>query len=811
MKILKFGGTSVGRAESLQKVLQIVHKQYKKDKQIIVVVSAFAGITNQLIHLCDLTQKRDERYELELEKIHARHREIITQLAGLNVDKAELRIAPLLAELAEIIHGTYLLRECSPRSKDLILSFGERLSATIISSYFTANKIPAEFCDARSLIITDDQYGGAHINTKQTNKNIVKRLSDIKKVQVVTGFISGTKEGVTTTLGRDGSDYSATVFAFALNASEIQIWTDVNGVMTTNPALVPNAFPLDHITYEEAMELSHFGAKVLHPPMIQPAMEKNIPIRICNTFDTSFAGTLISKERDKKGHIITGLTAIEEIALLTIQGSGMVGVPGIAARLFGALADKEINVIVITQASSEHSICVAVKPEDAKGAKESIEGEFRYEIGANDMDKVQIERDLSIIAVVGKNMRRLPGISGKIFYALGMEEINVIAISQGSSELNISVIINRADQKRALNVIHEAFYPSADDTQQIYLAGVGLIGSELIKQIQELNHPYLKICGLTNSKKMFFTNKGINYKSWRSDLLSKGTAANIKKFAKAIIEEDYPKKVFVDCTANEAVAAVYEVLLKNDVSVVAANKIAKTQSYKQYKKLRDLAKQAGLHLNYETNVGAGLPVIETLQTLLKSGDQIIRIEAILSGTLSYLFNSFKKGTKFSDIVKQAKAEGFTEPDPRIDLSGMDVARKILILARESGANFELKDVKVKGFLPKSCLEAKDVDSFFKELEKNNDYFEKLLAEAQKENKVLRYIAKYEKNSVEVGLQKVDTNHPFYSLSGSDNILAFSTKRYNKTALVVKGPGAGAEVTAAGVLADILKIFPKQIF
>jgi bifunctional aspartokinase / homoserine dehydrogenase 1 len=408
-------------------------------------------------------------------------------------------------------------------------------------------------------------------------------------------------------------------------------------------------------------------------------------------------------------------------------------------------------------------------------------------------------------------MRRLPGISGKIFYALGLEDINVVAISQGSSELNISVIVNEKDQKKALNVIHESFYPSIDDTLQIYLAGVGLIGSELIKQIQELKHPYLKICGLTNSKKMFFANKGITYKNWKSDLLDKGEKANIKKFAERIIAEDYPKKVFVDCTANEEVASVYETLLKNDVSVVAANKIAKTQSYKQYKKLRDLANQTGLHLNYETNVGAGLPVIETLQTLLKSGDEITRIEAILSGTLSYLFNTFVKGTRFSEIVKQAKEAGFTEPDPRIDLSGMDVARKILILARESGADFELKDVKVKGFLPQSCMDAKDVEGFFKELENNNDYFDKLLGQAEKENKVLRYIAKYEKNTVDVGLQKVGAEHPFYFLSGSDNILAFTTKRYNQTALVVKGPGAGAEVTAAGVLADILKIFPKRIF
>ncbi len=808
MKVLKFGGTSVGTSKNLKKVLEIVKDQYKRDRKILIVVSAFSGVTDRLQKLGEMAQKRDLQYQVKLDDLVSYHKKVISELGSIIQSEAENLITPLILDLVEILHGTYLLRECSPRSMDLILSFGERLSARIVTFFFAANGIPAEFCDTRPLLVTDDQFGSAKIDINKSNKRIIEHLADFKKVQVVTGFIASTEEGVTTTLGRDGSDYTAAIIAAALNADEIQIWTDVNGVMTANPNLVAQAFSLNQITYEEAMELSHCGAKVLHPPTIQPAREKNIPIRILNTFNPAFKGTVISSGTETRGQIITGLAAIEDISLLTIQGSGMVGVPGIAARLFHAMASKNINVILITQASSEHSICVAVDPADAILAKKSIENEFRYEITAHAMDAVFIEDDLAVLAVVGKNMRSVPGISGKIFNALGKERINVIAISQGSSELNISVVVHSEEQKKALNVIHEAFHPVIGEIFHIYLAGVGLIGAELLKQLAQVNHPQIKVCAITNSQQVLWEKLGINLKNWRNKLINKNKNSDIHKFAAKIIEDKYPRKIFVDCTANEEVAAIYEEMLKNEISVVAANKIAKTQSFKHYKKLRSLATKTGLHLNYETNVGAGLPVIETLATLLNSGDKIIRIEAILSGTLSYLFNNFKPGSKFVDIVRQAKEAGFTEPDPRVDLSGMDVARKILILARESGADLELNDVKVKGFLPEACMNAKDVDGFFAELENNNDYFDDLLSKAEKGNKVLRYIAKYQDDLIEVSLQSVDNKHPFYALSGSDNILAFTTKRYSDTALVIKGPGAGAEVTAAGVLADILKILPK---
>ncbi len=818
MLVLKFGGTSVGSAESIQKVLQVVKTQRKspslggtesrekKNAQIIVVVSAFSGVTNQLQKLSELAQVRDPLYQNELENIRSRHKKMIADLMGEKAPGTEEMIMPLLLELAEIIHGTYLLRECSARSKDLILSFGERLSATIISSFFSNNGISAQFCDARKLILTDNQFGGARINFEQSNKKIAEYCKETNALQVVTGFVASTKNDVTTTLGRGGSDYTAAVFAAALDASELQIWTDVNGVMTTNPSIVKNAFSLDHLTYEEAMELSHFGAKVLHPPTIQPALEKNIPIRILNTFEREFPGTVISSTGKKTEKVITGLTAIDHIALLTIQGSGMVGVPGVAARLFQALAQKEINIILISQASSEHSICVAVKPEESKPARKAIEAEFRHEIKAREMDPIATETDLSVLAVVGNNMRRVPGIAGKLFNALGKENINVIAISQGSSELNISVVVHNKNQNKALNVIHDAFYPekSSHENVNIFLIGPGLIGSELLNQMNALQNSNLKLVGIANSKKSLIEPEGIDLANWKTLFDDNSKKSTSKQFFNSIIKNTKQNTVFVDCSANESIADEYEHLLEKGISVVTANKIANTKSLSKFTRLQGLSSKKGPQFHYETNVGAGLPVIETLKMLLATGDEILNIEGILSGSLSYLFNSFKEGVKFSDLVKKAGSLGYLEPDPRIDLSGMDVARKILILARECGSQLELSDIDVGTFLPNSCERTKDVDHFFRELEKSDNYFNDLLSRVESAGKVLRYIATFENNSIQVGLRQIDQQHPFYNLDVTDNIVAFTTRRYNKTALVIRGPGAGAEVTAAGVLADILK-------
>jgi bifunctional aspartokinase / homoserine dehydrogenase 1 len=806
MLVLKFGGTSVGSAESIQKVLDVVTSQKKTDDQIAIVVSAFSGVTNQLQNLSELAQVRDPSYQDELENIRVRHKKMIADLMGKKAPETEELIMPLILELAEIIHGTYLLRECSVRSKDLILSFGERLSATIISSFFQKSGLDAEFCDARKLILTDDQFGCARIKFEQTNQRILDYFEATSSVQVITGFVASTKNDVTTTLGRGGSDFTAAVFAAALDASELQIWTDVNGVMTTNPSVVKNAFSLEQLTYDEAMELSHFGAKVLHPPTIQPVLEKDIPIRILNTFEPGFAGTVISAKGNNKETGITGLTAIDQIALLTIQGSGMVGVPGVAARLFQALAQKEINIILITQASSEHSICVAVRPEVARPARKAIEAEFRHEIKAREMNPIATESDLSVLAIVGRNMCRVPGITGKIFNALGKEDINVVAISQGSSELNISVVVHNKDQKKALNVIHDAFYPETkkDAGLHIFLAGLGLIGSELLKQINTLENTDIKICAIANSTKCLAIQDGIDLKNVQKLFKEKAKKLKEQSLFDLIDTDKNSTKIFVDCTASESISEKYAEILSKGTSIVTANKIANTQSYKKYVQLQELSAPKGMQFNYETNVGAGLPVIETLKMLVRSGDTITKIEGVLSGSLSYLFNTFNADMQFSDLVEEAGKLGYLEPDPRIDLGGMDVARKILILARECGAQLELSDIKLKSFLPNACEKAKNVDGFFTALKENNTYFSELIAAANSEDKRLRYIASFEKNALQVGLQKVDAQHPFYGLEGTDNIVAFTTTRYNKTPLVVRGPGAGAEVTAAGVLADILK-------
>lgn len=807
MRVLKFGGTSVGSPESIRSVLEIVKQQQKEGHAVTVVLSAFSGVTNTLIKLSTLAQQRDEAYQTTLEELRLRHKEMIGALMGEKAAETEELIMPLILELSEIIHGTFLLRECSPRSTDLIQSFGERLSATIVSSFLKHNGINARFTDARNMIVTDSQFGSARIDFETTNQNMAEIITDETAVHVVTGFIAANPNGVTTTLGRGGSDYTAAVIAAALNANEIQIWTDVNGVMTTNPKMVKEAFSLSHLTYEEAMELSHFGAKVLHPPTIQPALERHIPIRILNTFNTAFKGTTISSNAQENNHIITGLTAIDKVSLLTIEGSGMVGVPGVAARLFQALANKKVNVILITQASSEHSICVAVIPEQARTARKAIESEFKYEIKAREMEPVQTEKELSVIAVVGKNMRSVPGITGKLFHALAQKSINVVAISQGSSELNISVVINRSDQKRALNAIHKAFYFSQNGARvkRLFIAGKGLIGATLLKQMSLIDKPSLKVCGIIGSQKMWLDEKGIDLEKWPKTMENSGEKADLAAFCAQAANPKMGQAVFVDCSASEAVSDQYTELISKSVSVVTANKIMASRDMDQVKKLQQALQTTDARFLNETNVGAGLPVLSTMEALLASGDTIHKIEAVLSGTLSYIFNAFNSTERFKDIVKKAKDLGYTEPDPRNDLNGMDVARKILILARIAGAKLNLSDLEPENFLPQSALKAKNVDDFFVQLEKENTHFAEMVSRAEKNTQKLRYIAQYQNGKITIGLQAVDGSHPFYNLSGSDNVVALYTQRYNQTPLVITGSGAGAEVTAAGVLADILKI------
>ncbi len=809
MKVLKFGGTSVGSPENIKKSAAIILKSLK-DGKIAVVVSAFTKITDQLIETATLASKNNKKYLESFNELKDRHLKAVKELVNKPVETLK-KVNETLKELENLLYGISLTKELSAKTLDLVMSFGERLSAFIISQSLN-EKVPTESLDARMLVRTDEDFGHAKVNFLKTNKNIEQYFKTHKKLQIITGFIGSTENEETTTLGRGGSDYSAAIFGAALNAKEVEIWTDVDGIMTANPKQVKKAFSLKSISYVEAMEMSHFGAKVIHPPTMVPAMKKKIPIVIRNTFNPDFPGSTIGAKSEKTDFPIHGISSIGNIALLRVQGSGMVGIPGVSKRLFGALSSQKINIILISQASSEHSICFAISPEAAEKAKNTLEEEFAYEIREKQIDEVVVEKDLSIIAVVGENMRRVSGIAGKVFYALGKNGINIAAIAQGSSELNISMVIGKEDEEKALNAIHDAFFLSGTKSINLFLLGVGQIGKTLLQQILEQKEFLaknqqleIKVIALANTKKMLFETPGIAINNFDKKLAESGEKTEIEKFVKKMAYLNLPNSVFVDCSASADVAKVYESVLKESISIVTPNKKANSSDYKTYKQLQESAKKANVKFLYETTVGAGLPIIGTLNDLSSSGDKVIKIEAVLSGTLSYIFNNFNGNKKFSEIVEEARAKGYTEPDPRDDLNGIDVSRKILILARESGFAMEPSDLEVENLVPKELQKAASAEEFMNKLKDFDNHFENLKKTAEKSGKKLCYIAKLEDKKVKVKLSEVDSSHPFYSLSGSDNIISFTTNRYKERPLVVKGPGAGAQVTAAGVFADIIRI------
>ena len=815
MKVLKFGGTSVGTVESINQVIQILQENLNEGIKIAVVYSAMGGVTNRLLEIGKLAAASDLEYLQLLKSVEDRHFAVVRGLIDVkNQSSAIAKAKGLLNELEDLLRGVFLIKELSARTNDFIVSFGERLSTTIATEALKNRGIDAEYLDARKLIKTDDHFGYAEVITELTNELIRKHFAKTNQLQCITGFIGSTIDGVTTTLGRGGSDYTASIFGAALNASVIEIWTDVNGMLTSDPRKVKNAFTIPTITYAEAMELSHFGAKVIYPPSLTPAFQKNIPLKILNTFNHHHEGTLISKTANTKEYSITGISSIDDIALVNVQGGGMMGVAGVSAKLFSILAANKISVILISQASSEHSICFAVDPKTAYGVKEILDEGFAIELTQGLVDNISIEQNLSVIAVVGEGMKSSTGISGKLFTVLGKNGINVVATAQGSSELNISVVIYKKDITKALNAIHETFFQVDGLTLNLYLVGAtGLIGSTLLRQIQEQKE-YLKqrknlnirLVGITNTKKMLFNEGGISLENWKEELLENGEIANIGSFVSDVQDLNLPYSVFVDCTADKNIVQYYYSLLSGSVSIVTPNKVANSGRYEQYFILQKAAQKHGVKFLYETNVGAGLPIINTLQGLITSGDKINKIEAVLSGTLAYIFNNFKVGDRFVDVVKEAKAKGYTEPDPRDDLSGQDVARKILILSREAGLKLEPEDVINSNLLNDACLNAPSVEAFFEELEKDNDRFEKLLKDAEENDEVLRFVASLDsENNASIGLKTVGRLHPFFNLAGSENIISFTTERYKYNPLVVKGPGAGAEVTASGVFADIMSI------
>lgn len=813
MKVLKFGGTSCGTIDSIQAVLGIIKGKQAKGEQIAAVFSAMGGVTNQLLKAGDLASVEDITYFDLVKEIENRHFTVVRALIDVKAQsKVFANIRTIINELEDLLKGVSLIREISNRTSDLIVSFGERLSTTLIYEILHAQGVDCQFLDARKVIRTDGNFNMAAVNFEVTNAQIQHYFSKTKSLQLITGFIGSTKKGETTTLGRGGSDYTGSIFGAALNAEEIEIWTDVDGMMTADPRKVKNAFTIPTITYSEAMELTHFGAKVIYPPSLQPAFAKNIPIRVLNTFNTDFIGTVVNRAAEPSEYIITGISSIDNLALVNLQGSGMIGVAGVSAKLFTVLAKHKISVILISQASSEHSICFAIEPSASVAVKTLLEEEFKTEIADGDVEGIDIQENLSVIAVVGEGMRRHTGVSGKLFSVLGKNGINIIATAQGSSELNISVVIEKKDISKALNVIHDSFFFSQAKTLNLFLVGTGLIGKALLEQLQGQENYLSKykalkinLVGVMNSRKMLIDPQGIDLDSWEEERDSKGKSAEIWAFVEEAKRLNLPNSVFADCTANKEIHNFYLGLFEANISVVTPNKVANSGRYEDYALLHRTALKKGVKFLYETNVGAGLPVINTLQGLISSGDRFEKIEGVLSGTLSYIFNNFKAGVKFADIVKEAKVKGYTEPDPREDLSGMDVARKILILGREIGLKLEPEDVTIDKLLPENCEQAPTVEDFFKELEVSNAYFEAMVNEAEAKGEVLRFIACLENNKINIGVKSIGKTHPFYMMDGADNVISFTTKRYQDRPLVIKGPGAGAEVTASGVFADIVTI------
>ncbi|MDR0388973.1 MAG: bifunctional aspartate kinase/homoserine dehydrogenase I [Spirochaetaceae bacterium] len=816
MVVLKFGGTSVGSAQAIRQIITILGDAEHRGRVQALVVSALSGVTDALINMAKKAASGDESCREELLALETRHEEFLAALlSGKAGEEAAALVKESFGELGHFLDGIGVLKELSPRILDYIMSFGERISAELISRILNAQGIPAVYCDTRELIITDDQFGNARIFPEESYLRIKNYMAKQSALVVATGFIGATGSGETTTLGRGGSDLSAAVFGAALNAEEVEIWTDVDGILTADPALVKNAFRIDAISYVEAMELSHFGAKVLHPPTVRPALEKGIPIRIRNTFNPGGEGTRITRDGAPGPYPIRGISSMGDIALIRVQGSGMVGVAGFSSRLFGALAAKKISLILITQGSSEYSICFAVRPEDARLSIEAISEAFEREIRSAMIDPPILELNMAIIAVVGAGMKRSSGLAGKVFHALGRNGINVVAIAQGSSELNISAVIRREDTAKALNAVHEAFFLAGTRSVNLFLVGTGLIGGTLLKQLErhrvilaDKHKIRINLTGLANSRRMLFDSEGINpgeAKALLMDETERAEPFELSAFIKRMQSYNLPNTAFCDCTASDAVARTYEELLSSAVPVVTPNKRANSGAYGFYRRLTEISKEKGIPYLYETTVCAGLPVISTLRDLHLSGDIVRRIEAVLSGTLSYIFNNFDGSKTFSALVREARARGYTEPDPRDDLNAMDAARKALVLARECGMPLEFEQLTIEPILPEACFSASDVEAFFTELEKSDAAFEERRKEAEKAGRALRYVACVEAGQAKLSLRSEALDSPFCSLVDADNIVVITTDRYSTLPLVVKGPGAGAEVTAGGVFADIVRI------
>lgn len=805
MKVMKFGGTSVGSVNSILTIKSIVASL---NEPVIVVVSAVGGITDQLIKTMNLASSGNVEYQQQFQAIRKRHEDLLLGLfSDKLLDAVQFEVNQMLDELGNILKGIFLIQDCSSKTADSLLAYGER-----ISSYFVAKLLNAAHVDARELIKTDDVYGKHIVNFKETSALITDAFSEIPAVTVMGGFISSNfKTGETTNLGRGGSDYTAAILAAELNANVLEIWTDVDGFMTADPRVIDNAYVIERLTYVEAMELSNFGAKVIYPPTIFPAYHKNVPIKIKNTFNPDAPGTHISNEKADGIKSIKGISSIADTSLITIEGMGMVGVIGVNYRIFKALAKSGISVFLVSQASSENSTSIGVRAADAEESVRVLQAEFKYEIELGEINRIFAENDLATVAIVGENMKRTPGIAGKLFGTLGRNGINVIACAQGASETNISFVTNVSSLKKALNVIHDSFFLSNYQVLNIFLTGIGTVGGSLLDQIKQQqpllmkqNGLKLNVVGIADVQKAIFNREGINLETYTDELYQNGVDTTPELLKNEILKMNIFNSVFVDCTASPQIASLYQELMENNVSVVAANKIAASSEYEKYTHLKNLARQKDIKYLFETNVGAGLPIINTINNLINSGDRILKMEAVLSGTLNYIFNTISADIPFSKTIRMAQEARYAEPDPRIDLSGKDVIRKILILAREAGYKLEQDDVKKNLFVPDQYFQG-SLDEFWASISELDSMFEEKRQKLEAENKRFRFVATMENGACSVGLQEVSATHPFYDLEGSNNIILITTERYLQYPMMIKGYGAGASVTAAGVFADIISI------
>lgn len=809
MKVLKFGGSSVASVNSILNVKKIVEAI---EEPVIIVVSALGGITDKLLETSSLASVGNLAYEKEFLGIVTRHLEVIDGVIENSTLHNEVREQTkcLLDELGNIFRGVFLISDLSDKTSDTIVSYGERLSSLIVSNVING----AQLFDSRKFIKTVQQFNKHIVDFELTNQLIKETFSALPKVSLVPGFISSHAEtGEVTNLGRGGSDYTASILAAALDASVLEIWTDVDGFMTADPKVISSAYVIDRLSFTEAMELCNFGAKVIYPPTIYPVYHKNIPIRILNTFNPSASGTYISKEKaEEKGKaIIKGISSINDTCLITVQGLGMVGVIGVNYRIFKTLAKSGISVFMVSQASSENNTTFAVRNADADLAVQVLNEEFALERSQGEITDIIAEKELATVAIVGENMKRTPGIAGKLFGTLGRAGISVIACAQGASETNISFVIRHKYLRKALNSIHDSFFLSEYKVLNLFVAGIGTVGSNLLEQIRvqqpklmQQNELKIKVVGISNSRKALFSREGLDLENYKEELEQNGIPCSPQILCEEIKNMNIFNSVFVDCTASANVAAIYESLMNNSVSVVAANKEAASSSYVNYIRLKETARKRGIKFLFETNVGAGLPIINTMNDLINSGDHILKLEAVLSGTLNFIFNTISADIPLSQAIRIAKEVGYSEPDPRIDLSGKDVVRKLVILAREAGYHVEQSDVKIECFVPEKYF-AGTLDDFWINIVELDDEFEEYRKRIEAENKRIRFVACMDNGKCKLCLQEVDNRHPFYELEGSNNIIMISTERYYEYPMIIKGYGAGADVTAAGVFADIISI------